>query len=244
MRHVRAWWSMGPEPGNFGDVLTPPILRAFGYDPVWTSRDQADLLCVGSIARFSLPGQVVLGSGIMWEHEWLNPGARYLAVRGPRTVAAIVQAGGVAPSSLGDPALLLPMFHKDPLKKTHDLGVVPHYVDFDRVAREFPGHQLIHPLRADPLEVVDDIRRCRSIVSSSLHGVIVAHAYGIPAAWCRFSDGLDGDDVKFRDYAESVGVDLVPYLSIEEAVPVLPNPRAFDWGLLTDAFYRLETLLK
>lgn len=44
-------------------------------------------------------------------------------------------------------------------------------------------------------------------MSTSLHGIIVAHAYGIPALWIKrgyiFTDGL-----KFNDYFASVEIPL------------------------------------
>jgi hypothetical protein len=50
------------------------------------------------------------------------------------------------------------------------------------------------------------------IVSSSLHGLIIAHAYGREAAWLKFSDRPLGDDFKFRDYWASIGwPDHAPY---------------------------------
>lgn len=50
----------------------------------------------------------------------------------------------------------------------------------------------------------NEILSCKKIVSSSLHGLIVAHAYGIPAIWQKFSDNIFGDDIKYIDYLESV----------------------------------------
>lgn len=228
-----AWWSRAPSPGNLGDVLTPIVLGALGKSVRWTSRRTADLIAIGSIVRFARPAQTVWGSGIMWAHDRPDPRARYLAVRGPLTREAVLRAGGYCPEVYGDPALLLPRVYRPPVEPVHDLGLVPHYVDLRLPAVRESGLPVISPLSADPLAVVDRIRACRAIVSSSLHGIIVAHAYGIPAAWVRLGDGLDGDDSKFRDYAASVGVELVPHRRIEDAFPVLPTLPDLD--LLAEA---------
>jgi hypothetical protein len=57
-------------------------------------------------------------------------------------------------------------------------------------------------------------------VSSSLHGIIIAHSYGIPAAWIAISEihgsGVSAD-FKFLDYYSSVG------LSEREIRPVPPT---------------------
>jgi hypothetical protein len=223
---IRAWWSRGPKPGNLGDMLTPVVLEGLGHRVKWTPRAGAELLAIGSVVRFAEAGQTVWGSGAMWVNDRPSPKARYLAVRGPLTRDAVLRAGGECPEVYGDPALLLPLVHNTPVEPVHDLGVVPHYVD--------PAPEgdwaVISPLSGDPLSVVDQIRQCRAIVSSSLHGIIVAHAYGIPAAWVRLGNRLDGDDTKFRDYAASVGVELEPYSTVEAARPVLPQP--FDTGPL------------
>lgn len=226
---MRVWWSKSPAPGNLGDVLTPFILRNLGIPARWAPMDRAQVLAIGSIVRFSRAGQVVWGSGAMRETDRPCPEARYLALRGPLTGDVVRRAGGVDPGVYGDPALLLPEIHTRPVEVLHDLGVVPHYIDD---VPEGPG-VTISPLSADPIAVVDRIRSCRAIVSSSLHGIIVAHAYRIPAAWVRLSDRLDGDDTKFHDYAASVGIDLVPYRSVDDACPVLPPP--FDTRPLKDA---------
>jgi hypothetical protein len=57
---------------------------------------------------------------------------------------------------------------------------------------------------------IDEVNRCEYILSTSLHGLIVCHAYGIPAAWCEVPDGeakLPGDGTKFHDHMLSVGLE-------------------------------------
>jgi hypothetical protein len=220
---VRVWWSKGPRPGNLGDVLTPVILAGLGVEAEWAPLSNADMIATGSVARFARKGQAVWGSGLISARDTLEPGARWLAVRGPLTAEAVRRAGGHV-DALGDPALLLPTFHNGPVEQVHELGVVPHYIDeATRRSAAGLGLRVIEPLSPDPLSVVDQIRACRAIVSSSLHGIIVAHAYGIPAAWLACGR-LTGDGVKFRDYAASVGVDLHEYLNMRTAFPILPSP--------------------
>ena len=60
---------------------------------------------------------------------------------------------------------------------------------------------------------VDQVVGCAGILSSSLHGLICADAYGVPSRWIRISDRVLGDGFKFRDYYASQGVE-------EEAIGV------------------------
>lgn len=235
MKTIKAWWPTRPHPGNMGDILTPVILeKLFGVKAQWVPPDQpGKLICVGSVINKAVSGDVVIGAGIMRAADKLADGVKVLAVRGPRTAKV---CGLDVP--LGDPALLLPRFHGRPVNVTHDISIAPHYVDND-----IPRHRAhtINLLDADPLAVVDDIRRCRRLVSSSLHGIIVAHAYGIPACWVKYSNKLCGDGSKFADYAESVGVELKPVqLSGLEDIGLLERlPFVLPEKIDTDGLYKV-----
>ena len=52
----------------------------------------------------------------------------------------------------------------------------------------------------DVEKVLVDMFSCNKILSTSLHGIIVAQAYGIPALWCNFNskEKLEEDNVKYR----------------------------------------------
>lgn len=196
------FWSWGF--GNFGDMLAPATLAyASGATPTLANRhSQGKVLACGSILHFIQPHDVVWGSGMLHGRLLRPPrSSRILAVRGPRTRAMIE---GEVPDVLGDPAILLPYFYRPVVRRRYDIGVVPHYDDADAVDVQDPS-VLVIDVFDDWRKVVDAIASCDVIVSSSLHGLIVAEAYGIAAVWAVITGDLEGKEFKFMDYYESTG---------------------------------------
>jgi hypothetical protein len=230
---MKIWWYT--KDNNFGDVLTPYLLDHFNITYNFTSLEHADTICIGSIARRASNNVTVLGSGIMKSKEKLNPNANYKFVRGPLTRNKVIAAGGNCPEVYGDPALLLPLFC-DESKKEYDVGIVPHFVDYKLVKEKYLNYKIINVVNTNPLEVAKEISKCRNIISSSLHGIIAAHAYNIPAAWVRFSDNIKGDGTKFYDHFKSMQIDAV--LSTVDQ-PVFFN-NTFDITPIQDIFKDLS----
>lgn len=212
---MKVWWSRSPANGNFGDILTPIIFKHYGIKCEYEIIKNAEAISTGSIIRFARPNQLVLGSGAMWANDKIEPNAQYLFVRGPIT-GELVRNSGNECTVYGDPALLLPRIFSRDVEPTQEVGFFAHYVDLDT---KHP--YVINPL-GSPVKVLKKIWNCKRIISSSLHGIIASHAYGIPAAWVKLNK-LDGDDTKFHDYALSVGLDGMPLSTLDNPDFTLPT---------------------
>jgi len=204
---VYGFWS--PE-ANFGDALTPWILEKLFNEPVVFKRPaqgHTSYMVTGSILNCELTNAIVWGCGLANANDPVAlDAAEIRAVRGPLTAKIARARGAVINDVVGDPALLLPRWYK-PRIEGGDLGIIPHYVDYEEVqARYGQSDDIIVIDVLQPVEtVLDQLALCNRVLSSSLHGLIAAHAYGKPAEWVVFSDKLEGDGMKFQDYFMSIG---------------------------------------
>jgi hypothetical protein len=190
------WWNALP---NWGDKLNWTLLTHLDAAPAWRSPADAELVVVGSVLEHLPKGWsgTVCGAGKLHEHSDVDlSNARVLAVRGKLTAKA---KGVPKDVVLGDPGLLVPYWIRQwPAK--YELGIVPHWSDTE-LAERFP-HGHVIDITQRPEDVVSEIAKCKRIVSSSLHGIIVADAYGIPRQAELFPQAAkEGGDFKFRDYA-------------------------------------------
>ncbi|WP_232827390.1 polysaccharide pyruvyl transferase family protein [Winogradskyella aurantiaca] len=215
------WWSetklMGKSLDNYGDIIGPYLVEKLSGKKVVFVRptnsgifdlQQPIYLTVGSILAHATAKCIVWGSGIISSDQKVKS-AKFLAVRGPKTRESLIDQGYQVPKVYGDPALLLPLFFRPKVQKKYSLGIIPHYVDYHKVKKTLsknPEIKVIDLMTNDVEETTKSIMECERVISSSLHGLIVSHAYEIPAAWMKFSDKLFGDGVKFVDYFASVGL--------------------------------------
>lgn len=49
------------------------------------------------------------------------------------------------------------------------------------------------------------IKQCKCVLSTSLHEIIIAHAYGIPAIWIKHG-WINSSEFKFYDYFSAVDI--------------------------------------
>lgn len=111
---------------------------------------------------------------------------------------------------LADPGLLSSLLVEASGKK-YSIGIVPHYVDkdeaiFKKMLEHYPNSKFID-VQNKTENVLKEISMCDYIISTSLHGLIIADSYGIPNCWCEISDKILGNNFKFHDYFSSFGTD-------------------------------------
>ena len=231
---------------NFGDAFNAFYLKETQKKFKWTHHEiEKKIIAVGSILGIgSRPYTKVWGTGAMYKHISLPKNVNFLAVRGPET-RKLVEAQGynVDDIKLGDPALLLPrIYNPNDIEKTHKIGIIPHVVD-TLDARDFlKENSHISAKLIDSncgiknmKRYINDVLSCEYIVSTSLHGLICAAAYGVPAVWCEVGNRLMGDGIKFKDFYNSIGINDIPKLTkFRDAINYIPDLYDIDKTMLDD----------
>jgi len=243
---LNLYWCLSP---NFGDALSPWLAaRISGVQVAYVPPKSRvkKYLVGGSMLNHADDCMEVWGSGLASIDDQCSAVAKVYAVRGPLSQWAARRYRMEVPSVYGDPALLLPRFLPRAKKQSYKFGLVPHYMDLQFLVSSWdfkhPDVLVIDPLQR-PEDVVEQITSCEKILSSSLHGLIVAGAYGIPAGRITFGGEIGGDGMKFADYAISVGMpvedvvklDTIDCLKLKHFDSVrLHTPRAFDGDALLE----------
>lgn len=204
------WWNHAP---NFGDLLSPWLANKIsGKEVIEVGGSQPHYVAIGSVIGMARPLSMVWGTGSFGfdPKEPICDTATYLAVRGPLTRSKLDNAGIRCPRIYGDPALLTPEFYRPEIKQTHEVGVVLRWSeDKWNNALNGDGIKKIYLKTGAIEETLDEILSCKKIITSSLHGLIIADAYGIPNAWLA-SGTPNGREFKYWDYFASVDKNRPP----------------------------------
>jgi hypothetical protein len=200
------------------------------------------------------------------------------ATRGPISRGIL---GGETPppgAIYGDPVWALPRFYENTVPKTHELGVImhlseladrefvasakPHYKRFDIPSGLQGSVRLINTLTevsaAALRDKLDEILSCKRIVSTSVHGMVIAESFGIPCLYFSprprqpgvVTFDLDPDsslDLRIVDLYAGIGLDkLTAYAQPRELptdwetliadIDAAWTPKSFDVTPLLEAF--------
>ena len=192
---------------NAGDLLAPAVTRAlleehFGdgcsgeniprSGPTRSaSSDKKCLWSIGSLMEYVRSGDHVWGLGLWHEYALSGKRAEHLdftihgGVRGPETARVLNSVyGDASVQALGDPGFLVASLFASKFTPTREHKCFIPHVNSDLtpapegVVRFSPGK---YGMTWEPW--VADIVKCSHVYSSSLHGLILADAFGIPSRW-------------------------------------------------------------
>lgn len=112
---------------------------------------------------------------------------------------------------LGDPGLLAPKLLPKMPDKKYRVGLIPHHMELGlpiwEYIRNYVHNSTIINVDGNVEDTIRQIAQCDVILSSAMHGLIVADAFDIPNARLLASDMLMGGDYKFNDYYSTFGID-------------------------------------
>ena len=118
--------------------------------------------------------------------------------------------------AFGDPMVLIDLVISPSSVKDIDIGLVPHTVNVAHFRNSsFSRRFTIIDPRLHPMEVIQLISRCKRLISQSLHGLIVADAFGVPNIWLEPSNNIIGGQFKFLDYFSTVCGNSEPISNFE-----------------------------
>lgn len=225
MKILKLHWAASKP--NFGDWLSPEICGWLsGRKIELTKISNCGLVAVGSLLqrkkeRLTLHSMNVWGTGFIAEEKSRRSRHVYHAVRG-KLSARLIANKDIA--VLGDPGLLadqLLLSHQKATEKKYQLGIIPHYKDKKSELLtniDIPNSRIID-VYDKPLDVIKKISECQAVISSSLHGLVVADSLGIPNQWMQLGDQIRGGGWKFHDYYSALNVgDVCPWNLLERQI--------------------------
>ncbi|MFH1718520.1 MAG: polysaccharide pyruvyl transferase family protein [Planctomycetota bacterium] len=202
MNPIYATWCIS---NNIGDALTPWLIKKItGRLPLYVEPGESfpKYMVTGSILNHSTDYTTVWGAGFAQFDDCVQGKPVAYAVRGHISQGRLAFQNGIHAPVVGDPALLLPRFYNPKPEKKCRVGFIPHYVHQKETILWLRGRDDIKLINVfDSVEdFVQDLLECEVVYSSSLHGLIIADAYGIPRHWYNGTNRLGGDGAKFADY--------------------------------------------
>lgn len=222
---------------NIGDQISEDIYK-FMLDrkkiPANKSvKKTIHLLTIGSVLGMGKFDAVVWGSGFHMIQNVLSMQKfrcfiklDIRAVRGPVTRQLLENLGyDCSTAAMGDPAIIMPLIYKpNRTEKKYDYSIVEHFKTKNKLSEQSQFHH-ISVKTSDYKKFIDELIASKVVISSSLHGIILAETYGVPAIFMNPNHQMDQQLMKYLDWYYSTGRDnIITAHSVEEALTMKPMP--------------------
>ena len=237
------WWS---QKVNVGDYLAKVIFEYMmdrnGIKNDVKMKKTIHLMTVGSLIGMYDFDAVVWGSGVhcMENVRRIYKQSKYRKydvrlVRGPITQEFLKSAGYSVPELYGDPAVIMPDIYTPRCEKEYNTSVILHLSQKGLLETDQDVH-FIDVATNNYQAFIDQIVKSKKVISSSLHGIILAESYGVPAVF--LSQGMSGELMKFYDWYFSTGRRTIKVAeSFDEAIQMTPMELP-DLCILRDNVYK------
>lgn len=247
--NLNAWFVRDAMCNNVGDYLSQVVVKEVcklkNIDFERKVDTTKHLYAIGSIL-LGFQDATIWGSGFGYDkpRKWYSFAYNWFhrhyhktdirAVRGPETRRLLTQMGISCPEIYGDPAVLMPLFYSgNSSEKTREYVLFPHYSKFEKYKT---NPHVLSTFCKDYHQFIDFLLEAKIVISSSLHGIVLAEAYGIPAV--MLSDTPSRDITKYKDWYFSTGRNTFPIAnSIEHALELGGTP--IDYNLIKQMQHRL-----
>lgn len=237
---------------NFGDGVNKRFWEYIIEDDIVQDTNNIHYITTGSIMNGVNNNSIILGTGFISENSNIKTPHDVISVRGPLTRKKLLNFNIECPENYGDPLILMPcVYDKYSNIKDNIVGIIPHVVD----RKNENYRRLIHILKkegyivrcidinvGDNYEIlIDNINKCKYIISSSLHGVIMGLVYKKKTIFVEFSNRVIGGTFKFQDFFQSVNINYENINKYDK--DIMNNIIEIDYKHLIDTGKKLISLI-
>jgi len=177
---------------NLGDAISPIVVEYMlglkNLSLTKTVDNTKHLYAIGSVITAGIQNCTVWGSGILYTtlgYRLKNRKLDIRSVRGPMTRMVLIEYGYDVPEIYGDPAIFMPeIYFPHNIKKQYKYGIVSHKngsKHLDDLSLLDNDYKLIDIKTNDYKVFINDLLSVEYVISTSLHGIILAESYGISA---------------------------------------------------------------
>jgi pyruvyltransferase len=215
---------------NFGDGVNKVFWEYITQNKIYGNASEFHYITTGSIMCCVNNKSIIFGTGFISNNgdiggdNFLSKSSikhqtpyKIIAVRGPLSRQKMLDFNIECPENYGDPLMLMPCLNNSYTNiEDNIIGIIPHYIDKNnknytllKTNLEKKGYNVKYidiEVGANQKKLIDTINKCKYIISSSLHGVIMGIVYKKKTIFVEFSDKVIGNGFKFEDFFKSIGI--------------------------------------
>lgn len=250
---------------NFGDGVNKLFWEYIIQNKLYCNVSELHYITTGSIMCHVNNKSIIFGTGFISNNGDLG-GDNYrsissikqatphkiIVVRGPLSRQKMINFNIECPENYGDPLILMPCVNSNYTNIDDNIiGIIPHYVDKNnknykllKTNLEKKGYSVKYidiEVGENHKSLIDNINKCKYIISSSLHGVMMGIVYKKKTIYVEFSNKVLGDGFKFQDFFKSINI---TYKNINNYdIEILDNIINVDYEYLIKTGIKLISLI-